>query len=215
MTLVKIQAKKVLRLKTRKWNQSDLVNLTLTAVVVLGGYAFLRYAYKVTDSTPFTREIVLIILGTVATILITAILLNKQTEVELEKDQSIKFLEVKTGIYQELLNNLENLVLKKEVEDTDLIRMQFITHKLAIFASPGVLEEYDNFLQTFNRMVRDGKFNQVDRSHLLESLSKLTIQIRGDLLGELDQQSNVSFQEIARRIQANAKTSSKAKVAES
>ncbi len=37
-----------------------MVLLLLTAVTVVGGYAFLRYAYGVTDSTPFTQEIVLI-----------------------------------------------------------------------------------------------------------------------------------------------------------
>ena len=192
--------------------RDDVILLFLTAIVVIGGYAFLRYAYKVTDSTPFTKEIVLIILGTVATILITAILLNKQTSVELEKEQGIKFLDMKTQVYQELLESLEKLVIQKDVNDADLVRMQFITHKLAIFASPEVLGEYENFLRTFNLLVQDGGFNLSDRPQMFTSLSKLTLQIRGDLLGELDEQSDVSMEEIERRIQANMEESSEARV---
>ncbi len=192
--------------------RDDVILLFLTAIVVIGGYAFLRYAYKVTDSTPFTKEIVLIILGTVATILITAILLNKQTSVELEKEQGIKFLDMKTQVYQELLESLEKLVIQKDVNDADLVRMQFITHKLAIFASPEVLGEYENFLRTFNLLVQDGGFHLSDRPQMFTSLSKLTLQIRGDLLGELDEQSDVSMEEIERRIQANMEESSEARV---
>ncbi|WP_297439858.1 hypothetical protein [Sulfurimonas sp.] len=68
-----------------------ILYLLLTFLTLIAGYTYLRYAYKVTDSTPFTQEIVLIILGTIATVFITALLLNKQTEVEIEKEQSIKF----------------------------------------------------------------------------------------------------------------------------
>ncbi len=73
-------------------NNKSLVTLILTALTFIGGYAFLRYAYKVTDSFSFTQEIVLIVLGTVAMVLITALLLNKQTAVEVEKEQTISSL---------------------------------------------------------------------------------------------------------------------------
>ena len=53
-----------------------LIYLLLTFLTLVAGYIYLRYAYKVTDTTPFTQEIVLIILGTIATVFITALLLN-------------------------------------------------------------------------------------------------------------------------------------------
>ena len=76
-------------------NVKNIVILFLTAVTFIGGYAFLRLAYNATDRMPFTQEIILIVLGTVATVLITALLLNKQTAVEVQKEQNIKFLELK------------------------------------------------------------------------------------------------------------------------
>jgi hypothetical protein len=64
----------------------QLIYLVLSLATLVAGYAYLRYAYRVADRTPFTQEIVLIILGTVATVFITALLLNQQTAVEIEKE---------------------------------------------------------------------------------------------------------------------------------
>lgn len=187
--------------------RDNLLLLFLTAVVVVGGYAYLRYAYKVTDSTPFTQEIVLIILGTVATILITALLLNKQTAVEIGKEQSVKFIELKTRTYEELINQIEQIVLSGEITDKDLIRLQFTTHRLAIFASPGVLDEYQDFLRIFNKTAVDGAVSDTESDQLSDSLARLTVQIRTDLVGELDRESNVPVQHIANQIVENASES--------
>ena len=187
--------------------KDNLLLLFLTAVVVVGGYAYLRYAYRVTDSTPFTQEIVVIILGTVATILITALLLNKQTAVEIGKEQSVKFIELKTRTYEELINQIEQIVLSKEVTDDDLVRLQFTTHRLAIFASPAVLEEYQGFLRVFNRAALDGAVSAAESDRLTQSLARLTVRIRTDLVGELDRQSDVSAQNIADQIVENASES--------
>jgi len=84
----------------KKWFENNVLLLIMSASVFIGGYLFLRLAYHVADKFPFTQEIILVVLGTLATILITAMLLNKQTEVELQKEQSIKFIELKTETYQ-------------------------------------------------------------------------------------------------------------------
>lgn len=125
----------------QKWFQDNKIMMLLSAVVFVGGYFFLRLAYHMSDKMPFTQEIILVVLGTLATILITAMLLNKQTSVELEKEQSVKFIELKTETYQKLIDTIEEMVLHKDVTGEDLVRLRFHTHRLAIFASPAVLEE--------------------------------------------------------------------------
>ncbi len=82
----------------KKLNRENIIYMLLSILLVVGGYWFLRYAYQVADAAPFSQEIVLVILGTIITILITAILLNKQTEVELKKEENIKFIELKTDL---------------------------------------------------------------------------------------------------------------------
>ena len=176
--------------------RKQLVLLVLTAITVIGGYAFLRYAYGVTDQMPFTQEIVLIILGTVATVLITALLLNKQTAVEIEKEQNIKFLELKTRTYEELIGRIEDMSLKERISDRDLIRMQFTTHRLAIFASPSVLEEFRNFLEVLKTTTEDRDISDEDDAEAISTaLARLTTRIRADLLGEAEEHEEERYSE--------------------
>ncbi|HEB77272.1 MAG TPA: hypothetical protein ENI90_01950 [Methylothermaceae bacterium] len=181
----------------------SLLYMTLTAVLFVGGYFFLRAAYHLAEPMPFAQEIVLVVLGTLATILITALLLNKQTEVELAKEQNVKFLELKSTIYMELLNYLEGLFHQPQVTEDDVIRLQFLTHKLAISASPEVLHRYQKLLQIFAAGIGDRRLDHRERDDLHTALAELTIAIRRDLIGELDAVSTVSAQEIERRVRAN------------
>jgi len=170
----------------------------------VGGYFFLRYAYRVTDRLPFTQEIVLILLGTVATILITAMLLNKQTEVELRKEQSIKFIELKSRVYMEFIDFIEGLIRKQSLEPEDIVELQFYTHKLAIIASPQVLEQYHSFLEVINQSLRDEEISRREGELISHALAELTVKIREDLVGEVDRSGSMSIASINRQIMDNA-----------
>ncbi len=164
-------------------NTKNIVYLLLSLLTLIVGYAFLRYAYRVTDSFPFTQEIVLIILGTVATIFITALLLNKQTSVEIEKEQSIRYLDLKTSTYQQLLDLIEEMSMLDQFTNRDIVRLHFITHKLSVIAAPEVIDEYQSFLRVIRNIGEDNSFAG-DMRELHEALSNLTIMIRRDILGE-------------------------------
>ena len=179
--------------------------MLLSAVVFVGGYFFLRLAYHMSDKMPFTQEIILVVLGTLATILITAMLLNKQTTVELEKEQSVKFIELKTETYQNLIDAIEEMVIHKDITPEDLVKLRFHTHRLAIVASPSVLEEYEHFLEVFNDLIAEDQHVSVkDETMLAEALARLTVYIRADLVGELDAESGRSAKQIRDQIMANA-----------
>ena len=183
----------------------NIVYLVLSLLTLVAGYAFLRYAYNVTDSFPFTHEIVLIILGTVATIFITSLLLNKQTSVEIEKEQSIRYLDLKTATYQQLLDLIEEMSMVDKFTEKEVIRLQFITHKLSVIASPEVIDEYQSFLYTIRTISEDKSFLG-DMQKLHESLSSLTIKIRRDILGK-NQSVNYSETKIKEMIQKNSSRS--------
>jgi len=185
----------------------QFIYMILALITLVAGYFYLRYAYKVTDSTPFTQEIVLVILGTVATMFITALLLNKQTAVEIEKEQNIKFLDLKAATYEKLLDLMEEMASENRLKESDITRLQFITHRLAIFASPNVLNEYHNFLEVVSRISKDGTLSN-DAEVLSEALGKLTIQIRFDLLGENKNEKVYSVEQIKKLIRQNSDSSS-------
>ena len=183
----------------------QILYLFLSFITLLTGYAFLRYAYKVTDTVPFTQEIVLIILGTLATIFITSLLLNKQTTVEIQKEQSIRFLELKTNTYEKLFDLLEQMSINDNIKQKDIINLQFITHRLAIISSAEVLNEYKNFVMIMNKLLEDKSFSG-DNQVLHSSISKLTLQIRADIINQSNE-SNYSQEDIEKIISFNSKHS--------
>jgi len=189
-----------------KWFKNNIVLMILSGIVFVGGYFFLRLGYHMADSMPFTQEILLIVLGTIATILITAMLLNKQTSVELEKEQSVKFIELKTQTYQNLIDTIEEIMLLDTVNESELTKLRFHTHRLAIFASPAVLKEYRNFLNVFNdKIAKDKDVSAEDADLVSDALAQLTIYIRADLVGELDAEGEHSKKQISQQIMANVK----------
>ena len=189
---------------TTRLHRENLIYLLLSAVLVVGGYFFLRFAYHVTDRMPFTQEIVLIALGTIITVMITALLLNKQTEVELKKEENIKFLELKTGIYFDLLQQIEEILLAGRTTPRDLVKMRFLTHRLALVADPGVLEQYEAFVRLFQQAARDQAFEVQEENDIDRELARLSVRIREDLIGELDERSNYSKKRISRQIMENS-----------
>jgi len=127
--------------------------------------------------------------------------------VELDKEQSVKFIELKTETYQRLIDSLEEIVIKGEVASEDLTRLKFNTHRLAIFASAAVLEEYEHFLEVFRQQIeQDHEVSGRDADILSEALARLTIYIRADLVGELDAESGMSSRQISEQILTNART---------
>jgi hypothetical protein len=198
-----------------KNNTQKLSYLLLTFITIVIGYFYLRYAYKVTDSMPFTQEIVLIILGTITTVFITSLLLNKQTEVEIEKEQNIRFLELKTKTYEKLLDLMEAMSIQENFSESSITKLQFITHRLAIFASPDVLKEYNHFLNVVSKISEDGSFNDEDNHKLSEALGQLTIQIRFDLLNENSTtKPSYTLEQIKKMIKRNSNDSSNINIQE-
>ncbi len=186
-----------------KLTRQNFLYMLLTAIIFTSGYLYLRYAYYVAEPLPFAQEIVLVVLGTLATILITAILLNKQTEVELTKEQSIKFIELKSALYTELLNYLEELFHRPRIRGDDIIKLQFLTHKLAISASHDVLHQYQQLLQIFAESAKDHQFSHRERDDLHAALAHLTVKIRQDLVGDIDEQADLTASEVEHQVLQN------------
>jgi hypothetical protein len=185
----------------------EILTILLTTLMFISGYAFLRYAFKISDSFPFTQEIALIFLGTLATVLITALLLRKQSEVELEKEKTVKYLDLKSNIYLEVIHELEELLSRRDLSDEQLMKLEFLAHKVAIIASPGFLKAYGQFLQDIQRYLTDNQLTDKESDLISERMSLLTVEMRKDLVGELDEEAEVSQSSIKRTILKNIRES--------
>ena len=78
---------------------------------------------------------------------------------------------------------MEDMSVENNFDESSITKLHFITHRLAIFASPDVLNEYNKFLGVVSEISKDGSFKQ-DQEVLSTALGQLTIQIRFDLLNE-------------------------------
>ncbi len=156
--------------------------LLIAIFTFVSGYIFLKFAYLKTDNIPFLQEIVLIVLGTIATIAITAALLNKQSEIELEKEQRIKIFELKSGLYFELIDIIERVISKGEISKSDMISLEFLTHKISTIADKDVLIEYSKLLNTIKETSQDNKISAIESDELSFDLAKLCGKIRYDLI---------------------------------
>ena len=166
--------------------------LLVSLATFIGGYLFLRLDYLSTRNIPFAQEIVSVVLGTIATIAITAALLNKQSEVEIEKEQRVKLFDLKSNLYFELIEFIERIILKSEIDKKDLIALEFLTHKISIVANPEVLQEYSNFIQTIKKTTLDSKITSLESNELSANLAKLCGKIRYDLINkEYPQNTNI------------------------
>ncbi len=92
--------------------------LIIAIVTFIVGYIFLRQAYFSTSEIPFAQEIILLVLGTIATIAITAALLNKQSEIELEKEQRVKIFDLKSDTYFGLIDFIPKSRYRKYDDST-------------------------------------------------------------------------------------------------
>ena len=177
-------------------NSHKFIIIAIVTFVV--GYLFLRTAYYQSSETPFAQEIVLIVLGSIVTMAITASLISKQSEVELEKEQRVKVFDIKSGLYIELINLIEKIITKGTIDKKDLIMLEFLTHKISIIADVTVLKEYYNFIELVKRISdEDNELSVLESDEISLQLAKLCTKIRFDLI--VDNNDSKDIDEIITR----------------
>ncbi len=186
-----------------RFQRNSLLFLLLALITSVGGYLYFREAYYVSEPAVFSQEVILILIGSIITVFITAMLLNKQTEVEIHKEERIRYLELKSRIYMQLIDHIEDIILSGETTEDDLTRLKFLNHKLSLVASPEVLVQFQDFVEAFMRASRDSDIDSGEADEIMRHLALLTIRIRHDLLGDLDEGQVLSEGEIAEQIKTN------------
>jgi surface polysaccharide O-acyltransferase-like enzyme len=151
------------------------------------GYLFLRFAYNAASEIPFAQEVILVVLGTIATIAITAALISKQSEVEIEKEQRVKIFDLKSELYLDLISFIESMILKGKLENKDMLHLEFLTHKISVVANIDVLKEYSEFIDIIKKVSSDEKISPLESDEISIKLSQLCGKIRYDLIQKEDQ----------------------------
>ncbi len=164
-----------------KFVRENVIPFITTLAAIAAGYWFFRFSYEVSAPFPFSQEIILLLLGAIVTGSITAVLLNRQTLNELKKEESVKFLNIKMDIYQSLMDGLVGSIVAGETKREDIIRLRFLAQKLALVASPAVLDQFGAFLRVYSEVSRDHDLRPGEEDRVMEALAHLTVTIREEL----------------------------------
>ncbi len=166
-----------------------LTNRTLTMVLLLVtivvSYLGFRFFYDVSDSFPFSQELILVFIGAVATVLITALLLNQQTELELRKEGQVLLLDQKGNTYTALIEHIGEIVEKGKMTAQQLAELRVLNHKLAMIGGAGVIRQFNQVLDQLDAAVRDQKIAEAEKDRIMREVAVLTYHMRRDLLGRI------------------------------
>ncbi|GAB4246359.1 MAG: hypothetical protein Tsb0034_25280 [Ekhidna sp.] len=156
--------------------------LIIVVAVFFFGYMTLRLVLNNEASKPITFEIYAAIIGFTITSLTTWALLGKQTENELKKEEQLRFLNLKTTIYQELIRQLEDVVRKEKITHEDIIELRLLNQRMIFIASENVLVAFNKFVIHFVRLAEKEKVSEKDLDDLLDEMSLVSVAIREDIL---------------------------------
>lgn len=158
----------------------------LVIVTLVVGYATFRYFYHVADDFPFSQEILLVFIGATATVLITAALLNRQTELELRKEGQVLLLDQKAATYTALIEHLGEIVEKGRLAPEALAELRVLNHKLAMIGSAEVITHFSKVLRLLDKAVRDTFIEEREGREVMAAVAVLTFYMRRDLLGRIE-----------------------------
>ena len=109
------------------------------------------------------------------------LLLNKQTDAELRKEESIQFLNLKMSVYQELLKQLHDVISKRKIKKEDITELRLLNQQISFVASAEVLQAFNGFVKFFALQTKKENLDDKIIDDLLDEMSKLTVFIRRDL----------------------------------
>ena len=113
--------------------QKQILLLAFALILAIISFGIFRIFINQTISS-YAIEIAAAFVGTLLTIIITAILLKHQADSELQKEKNVKIYETKVDAYKSLMEKIEDILLTDELDDNAPIQLQIIFQKLAFVA---------------------------------------------------------------------------------
>lgn len=160
----------------------DLAFAAAAAALGIGIVFVFRSMYLAEDILPFAQEMTLIFLGAVVTIILTAALLNRQTDLELRKEGRVIILQQQCDIYMACIEKVAEIVATARHDAKLIDELRVLNHKLAVVASAGVVSSFEQVLESLQSGFADGTLSDGDGERVMNAVADLTIAMRSDVL---------------------------------
>lgn len=183
--------------------RTQAILAALFVLVLAVGYLGFRYFYGVSGDLPFAQELVLVFLSALATVLITGMLLNRQTELELRKEGKVLLLDQKNSVYMAVAEKVAEIVEHGRWDDEMIAELRVLNHKLAIIGSASVIRDFQKVLGALQTGLAEGWLSDRHADAVMDAMAGLTFAMRRDLLGEIKGDDEVA---VLQDILANARS---------
>ncbi len=160
--------------------------LALLLACIVAGYLGFRYFYGISGDFPFSQELLLVFIGAIATVLITALLLNQQTELELRKEGQVLLLDRKAEVYAQMIEHIGEMVEKGRMAADQVAELRVLNHKLAMVGSADVIARFNDVLARLDAAVNDQHMEPHEKDRIMHSVAVLSYHMRRDLLGRIE-----------------------------
>jgi len=177
-------------------------------LVFLAGAAFLIFRLFIADdkhpsvlTSPYANEIAAAFVGTLLTVIVTALLLQKTTESQKElmnqqtdhqaellkhqaqseenKEKNVAIYAKKLELYGELMKAIEEILCNPKPDS--FIRMQFQAYRTGFIADKKVVHQLNRFAPHYGRAVQDNKISDDEWEQMQEPLAALVNAMKIDL----------------------------------
>jgi hypothetical protein len=175
-------------MRKRAHRKRDVVYMALAVALLVVAYAAFRLLFYAGEGSVFAQESILVLLGAVATIFITATLLNRQTELELRKEGSVLLLEQKNKIYMAAIETVADIVEGRRYDDELVDALRVLNHKLAVVGSREVIAAFHDVLAKLLAGLSAGELGEQAAEEVMHAIAEVTVAMRSDMLSEIGEE---------------------------
>ncbi len=161
--------------------RSNILLMILSIILAVSAFFLFRILLS-GKASQYTSEIAAAFVGSLLTAFITMMMLNKQSEMDMQKDRNAAILGNKLEVYGSLMESLRQMLCKGQITDEDVVTVQILNQRIAFIADEEVVATFQEFARRFASVAKDGDLSVNERDGLLDIAGELSVKIRKDLL---------------------------------